>query len=176
MDAQRHGQACRCCPNCGRFVVVGTIASAILTTVLSFAADWLKGWYQAERAEADRWAARTKEGQMESLKRALADSRAIAAAANATMPPDDAIQWNARTVAAPCLLASLLALPGCFERVVYVPAARPIIDAPVRPSVPVAPKQWTERERILAGYAAALEAAVVEYNKRARAENTRNGY
>lgn len=155
---------------------MGTIASAILTAVLSFAADWLKGWYQDEKAEADRWATRTKEGQMESLKRALGDSQAIADAARATMPPDDAIQWNARTVAAPCLLAALLSLPGCFERVVYVPAARPILEAPARPAVPAEPTQWTERERILAGYATTLEAAVTEYNQRARAENTRNGY
>lgn len=176
MDAKRHGKAYRARPNCGCVIAVGTIASAILTAVLSFAADWLKGWYQAERAEADRWATRTKAGQMESLKLALADSQAIAGAAKAATPPSDPIQWNARTVAAPCLLAALLTLPGCFERVVYVPSARPVLAVPARPAVPVEPTLWTERERILVGYVTALEAAISEHNRRAHEANAANGY
>jgi len=112
---------------------------------------------------------------MQSLKRALGDSQAAADAAIAATPAADPATWNRTTVAAGMLLA-LLVLPGCFERTVYVPAAQPILAPPVRPLVPTEPAAWTERERILAGYATALEALVGEYNRRARESNKANGY
>lgn len=148
--------------------------TAILGTVLQVGVDWFRSWYAAEKAEADRWAARTKEGQMASLKRAAVDSAAAkAAAAKATAPATPA-EWNLG--AAPVLLLGLLLLPGCITRTVYIPAARPILEAPARPAVPTEPVAWTDRERILAGYATALEALVQEYNRRAKEENAANGY
>lgn len=151
---------------------MGTIASAILTTVLSFAADWLKGWYQAERAEADRWATRTREGQIASLKRAAIDQQATATAAAQAQAPATPVKWNVAAV----LVLAAMALPGCFERMVYVPSAVPLVAVPARPAVPVEPTVWTGRERILVGYATALEAAISEHNRRAREANTANGY
>ena len=148
--------------------------TAILGTFLKVGIEWLQGWYAAEKAEADRWAARTKEGQMASFKRALGDSQAAADAAVAATAPADPATWN--QTARVLLLAAIVALPGCFTRTVYVPAAQPILSAPARPAVPTEPATWTDRERILAGYATALEALVHEYNRRAREANGANGY
>lgn len=150
--------------------------ASILTVVLKFGADWLQGWYAAERAEADRWAARTREGQLASLRRAQGDSQAAAAAAAAATAPADPAAWNRPGGALPALLLALLVCPGCLGRTVYVPSALPVLQPPPRPAVPIEPSQWSERERILAGYAAALEALVLEHNRRARQQNANHGY
>jgi hypothetical protein len=76
------------------------------------------------------------------------------------------------------VVSSQLFAMGCFlTRTVYVAGRRPIIEyKSIRPTLPDSGTPLTERERLLAKYAATLEARVKDYNAKARAHNKANGY
>lgn len=150
------------------------ILAMLVRTLLSFGADWLQAWYQREQAEANAWAAKTREGQLASAKRAEVVADQVAAAARQRTAVVNPAEWNAG--AAPVLLVACLLLSGCFTRTVFVPAKMPLLPAPARPVVPTEPATWTDRERILAAYATSLEAAVIRYNQLAQEQNAANGY
>jgi hypothetical protein len=42
--------------------------------------------------------------------------------------------------------------------------------------VPEEPAEWTDREKVLAGYGARLEKAIETYNEEAHAHNREHGY
>ncbi len=149
--------------------------AAILGTVLKFGAEWIEGWYAANKAKADEWAARTREAQLASLRRSADLERQITAAASkppAVLTPQE---WNLGTPV--LLLVALLFLTGCdaFTRYVYIDARLPIIKTPFRPPLALV-TPFNERELALVGYATALEAAILSYNQAAAAENIKNGY
>lgn len=152
--------------------------SALLTMLLSAlvgaAADWLKTWLASEKAEQDAWAAKTLQGQLAAQARADARRRAIADQVALAAPAATPSDWN-RALSAGLLFVALV-LPGCvLDRTVYVEGAWPIIDAPVKPTLPVDPPTWSVREQLIVAYATKLEAALRAYDRAAIDHNANNG-
>ena len=172
--------------------------ASIVTSVFKAGMEYLKLWYDGEKAAETAWNAKTAEAKLESVKEAAKMELEIRDAP--FEPTANPMEWNAkvsysndkarlnklkrtdvlrlRKITAAGLLLVLLLAPGCalFTKYVYTPAKLPMIEAPARPDVPTEPVTWTSREKILADYAATLESRVQEYNVQALAHNIEHGY
>lgn len=146
--------------------------SSIVTAVFKAGLEYLKLWYDQEKAKEHEWNAKTREAQLRSVKDASKMELRIKDAA--PFKVDSPSAWNLT----PLLAILLLVLSsGClFTKYVHVPAKMPYIEAPARPQVPTQPATWTAREILLKGYALELESKVKTYNAVAKQENIKNGY
>ncbi len=148
---------------------LGSIVAAVFKAGL----DYLKLWYNEEKAKTHEWNAKTREAQLKSVKDAEKMQLHIREAKpTPSATPSD---WNRGALIV--LLAVLIPLSGCglFTKYIHVPARMPYIVAPARPTIPVQP-QFMPRETILKDYALTLEAKIKAYNAEARRENIKNGY
>jgi hypothetical protein len=137
------------------------ILDSFFRAVLGYIAMWLNA-KNAERLE-------TKVKQMESAERSKEVEKKVAEQAKATDVSSPSA-WNrgAGVVILFCVLAC-----GCVK---YVESRWPMVPATPRPTVPEEPKQWADRENIIAGYAAQLEGVVRAHNEAVRKHNADNGY
>lgn len=146
--------------------------ASIITSVFKAGLEYLKLWYDQEKAKEHEWNAKTREAQLRTMKDADKMELVIKDAKPFKVGSPSA--WNV----APLIgVVALLLLSGClFTKYVHVPSKLPYIEAPARPQVPTQPATWTAREILLKNYGLELEVKVKAYNAIAKRENIKNGY
>ena len=169
------------------FKLLGETLQYIVRGAFSVFKAW---WTQEKRTQAE-WLAKTREGQLESLKSTLEietklnDSFNVEHAASSLPSPS---AWNAgkseqtspgearRGGRASLMIVvfMLVFFPGCLIRTVYVESRWPVLPRPSRPVVSEEP--WTPREEKLVKYSISLEEVLGSYNEEARSHNAANGY
>lgn len=157
--------------------------SSIIGSLFKVGLNFLKGWYEQEKAKEYEWAAKTAEARLESVKDAekmelrITNAKPIETATTpAAWNSGVGLDTNSLTLASLLLLLILLLTPGClFTKYVFKAAKLPIIEAPARPQLDIA-TPFTEREQKLAAYAQQLEAKIAAYNAAAREHNQQNGF
>lgn len=149
------------------------VLSAILQTVLRGIMDWWKG----EQAEAAKWAAKTREQQLESIKTGKAKEREyVEALAEARAnPAQSGAMWNKKLATAALLLMIVLPLQGCFRFYSYTVPYRPVPPKIERP-VLEDESPFNQREQKLAAYAGQLEVAYEKVRQEAIDSNEEHGY
>lgn len=151
-----------------------TILTSVLGSVVKQVREWFSLWFAQKTAEENAWAAKTGAAMLRSIKDTDKVNASVRNAGLTVKPPADPAAWNK---AAPLLLLPLLlCLTGCWTNYVYVESKWPVLEAPARPAVSTEPAVWTERERVISGYAAQLEAVIGQYNVEAKSHNDKNGY
>lgn len=148
--------------------------ASLLKGLLSSVFSYFDLWYTRKQSKSNEWAAKSKEAQMKSLEASRIQEGNIRDAVEKAETPESPSAWN--KAAGIVLLTTCLFTPGCFEMQVYVNPRMPLVEVPARPTVPEEPQEWTEREKILAGYSTKLEAAIKAYNEEAVKSNKRNGF
>lgn len=147
--------------------------SSIVTSVFKAGMEYLKLWYDQEKAKEHEWNAKTRKAQLRTMKDA--DKMALEIKDAKPFQVNSPSDWNLT----PLLLVAVLILSsGCalFTKYVHVPSKLPYIVVPARPQVPTQPVTWTVRETLLKNYGLELEAKVKAYNGVAKRENVKNGY
>lgn len=137
----------------------------IIKAVLNYVALWLNA-KKAERLEV-------KVKQMESAERAKEIERALAKKLDEDLNGiGTPAAWNAGAKKTLLIFVAVISLSGCVK---YIEGVWPIIPALPRPELPAYPPDWSEREKIIAGYAGKLEVLIEGYNKAAEDHNRKAG-
>lgn len=136
----------------------------LVGAVLNYVSLWL------DRQKARALEVKVKKMECSEATR-KAEERIKNDARRADNAPESPSTWNrgAGWIAVIALAVSA----GCCG---YVESRWPVIDPPPRPAVPEEPAEWTEREKVLAGYGVKLENAIESYNDEAKAHNREHGY
>lgn len=144
----------------------------ILQAIVGAVLNWAKLWFKEEKAKADEWNAKAHAAMLESVK--SAEDMKVTIRSVKVPLVDTPTAWNNSLKMLPIVLLSLL-LTGCIVRTVYVESKFPMIERPERPQVSGTPG-FSDREKVIIGYAIHLEAEIDTYNDVAREHNKRNGY
>ncbi len=147
----------------------GAIVGYIVKAILSFIEDF----FSRKKAEADEWNAKSHEMMLKSVK-ATDDMESIINNEKGTVPATVA-EWNTNGPgsAAAALLLVVVLLPGCFTKYVPVETPLPMIEVPVRPTLPQDPPEFTAREKLILGWGTTLEARIKKHNELARERNNK---
>ena len=138
--------------------------------------SFIDNWFKEQRAKENDWLAKTRSGQLESIKKAKKIEDSIKKAVDVVKPSTSVSEWNKKAKTAGLLFLVLCLLPGCFRFYVYVNPKMPIIPVPERPTLPENPPEFTEREQILVKAYEEVRAAVDCYNEQAAEHNEKAGY
>jgi hypothetical protein len=123
----------------------------ILKSVVSGLFTAIKDWYQAEQAEAAKWAAEARKQQIESLTTGREKESQWLEQAKKSRAAVSVKAWNAGIILC-CVMLS-----GCIRFHVATQRYRPVPPKIERPAIPEKPAELTEREKVLMTYALKLE-------------------
>ena len=143
----------------------------ILQAITGALLNFVKLWFEQEKAKADEWNAKASAAMLESVK--SAEKMKIQIRSAEAQIPKTPAAWNAGRVI--LILITFMLLSGCIVRTVYVESKFPVIEKPKRPEINNTPG-FSERESTLVGYAINLETRINMYNDLAHEHNKRNGY
>ncbi len=153
--------------------MIGSIIGAILTWIANFLTSWL----DAERAKENEYAAQSLEAQKASIVEGQKLEADIQAAGKGVIP----IKTKADLLKLTSVVLMLLFLAGCYEIKVTVNQYKPVINktpptAEELKAMTEGPEELTPRESAIATQLARRDAEINTYNKAAISSNKKNGY
>lgn len=152
---------------------------AFFTSILKTLIEGFVSWFKQERLEADAWAAKAKEQQLESMREGVAREKQLLESLNAAVEKAKTFT-PADFAAGKTLLLLLLLFPlaGCFRFYVYSKPYQPVPPKlPPRPAYELVEGEVvSDRETRLVQYAVTLEAAYNNVRADIIKQNTEQGY
>jgi hypothetical protein len=153
--------------------------SAFFTMILKVLADSFKDWFKEERVEADAWAAKAKEQQLESMRDGIEREKLLQKElvdVGEKAKTFSAADWAAGKTLLLCFL--LLPLAGCFRFYVYSKPYQPVPPPlPPRPAYTLLPEEVvSDRELSVIQYAATVEKSYNTVRADIIKQNVESGY
>jgi len=148
---------------------------SILSAIVKGLGQVIMDWWRAEQAESAKWAAKTRERQLISIKegKKIEQDYVNTLQKARKNPARSGALWNAKVTI--LLLLCPFILCGCFRFHVYAAPYRPVPPKIERPILENE-SPFSEREQKLVNYASELETVYSKIRQEAIESNQKNGY